>query len=328
MSKLFIENVQSAAVSAVVVTYNRLDLLKQSIAALQNQHSVTLKHIIIVNGASTDGTKAWIDVQAKIDPKIIALHLDTNMGGAGGFNQGIRTFIEKTNDDFVWVMDDDSLVTNDALDRLLTVWQLDPTAGMAASHDIWKDGTWANMNMAAPLFSDKIKVYYGDAPYVRIKHSTFVSTIISRMAVLKVGLPQKEYFIWGDDIEYTQRITHFFSGFFVRNSVVVHASGKNPLPGDISGEKVKDRLPRYLNEFRNRLCTSKRRHSWPKYVKTLGHNAYDFIKVLFTPHVKFRFAKLGIIIKGTWNGFFFNPPIEYADSDYQYRAELMEKVWK
>ncbi|MFT8812562.1 glycosyltransferase family 2 protein [Oenococcus sp.] len=328
MSKLFIENTENITVSAVVVTYNRLDLLKQSIAALQNQHSASLKHIIIVNGASTDGTKDWVLAEEKKDTKIIFVDLPKNVGGAGGFNQGVRAFIQQTNDDFVWLMDDDSLVTDDALDRLLEVWQLDPTAGMAASHDIWKDGTWANMNMAAPLFSDKIKVYYGDAPFVRIKHSTFVSTIISRMAVLKVGLPQKEYFIWGDDIEYTQRVTHFFPGFFVRNSIVVHASGKNPLPGDISGEKVKARLPRYLNEFRNRLCTSKRRHSLPKYIKTLGHNAYDFVKVLLTPGVKFRFAKLGIIIKGTWNGFFFNPPIEYGDPEYEYRAEVMEKIWK
>ncbi|MCV3297179.1 MAG: glycosyltransferase family 2 protein [Oenococcus sp.] len=328
MSKLFIENTENITVSAVVVTYNRLDLLKQSIAALQNQHSASLKHIIIVNGASTDGTKDWVLAEAKKDTKIFFVDLPKNVGGAGGFNQGVRAFIQQTNDDFVWLMDDDSLVTDDALDRLLEVWKLDPTAGMAASHDIWKDGTWANMNMAAPLFSDKIKVYYGDAPFVRIKHSTFVSTIISRMAVLKVGLPQKEYFIWGDDIEYTQRVTHFFPGFFVRNSIVVHASGKNPLPGDISGEKVRARLPRYLNEFRNRLCTSKRRHSLPKYIKTLGHNAYDFVKVLLTPGVKFRFAKLGIIIKGTWNGFFFNPPIEYGDPEYEYRAEVMEKIWK
>ncbi|MFT8878989.1 MAG: glycosyltransferase family 2 protein [Oenococcus sp.] len=328
MSKLFIENTENITVSAVVVTYNRLDLLKQSVAALQNQHSASLKHIIIVNGASTDGTKDWVLAEAKKDTKIVFVDLPKNLGGAGGFNQGVRAFIQQTNDDFVWLMDDDSLVTDDALDRLLAVWKLDPTAGMAASHDIWKDGTWANMNMAAPLFSDKIKVYYGDAPFVRIKHSTFVSTIISRVAVLKVGLPQKEYFIWGDDIEYTQRVTHFFPGFFVRNSIVVHASGKNPLPGDISGEKVKARLPRYLNEFRNRLCTSKRRHSLPKYIKTLGHNAYDFVKVLLTPGVKFRFAKLGIIIKGTWNGFFFNPPIEYGDPEYEYRAEVMEKIWK
>ncbi|MFT8702969.1 MAG: glycosyltransferase family 2 protein [Oenococcus oeni] len=328
MSKLFIDDISKASVSAVVVTYNRLELLKQSVSALQNQHSQTLKHIIIINGASTDGTEKWIEQESKKDDKIIVLNLPKNIGGAGGFNQGIRAFIEKTNDDFVWLMDDDSLVTKDSLDRLLEVWKVDPAAGMAASHDIWKDGTWANMNMAAPLFSDKIKVYYGDQPFVRIKHSTFVSTIVSRMAVLKVGLPQKEYFIWGDDIEYTQRVTHFFPGFFVRNSIVLHASGQNPLPGDISGENDKQRLPRYLNEFRNRLCTSRRRHSLPKYLKTLAHNIFDLLKVILKPGVKFRITKLGIIIKGTWNGFFFNPPIEYADSDYQYRAEVTEKTWK
>ncbi|KGO32410.1 glycosyltransferase family 2 protein [Oenococcus alcoholitolerans] len=328
MSKLYIDSFEQARVSAVVVTYNRLDLLKQSVAALQNQKSKTLKHIIIVNGASTDGTEKWIAEAAKQDPKIVAVDLNKNLGGAGGFNAGIKAFIQQTDDDFVWLMDDDSMVTDNALDRLLEVWKIDPAAGLAASHDIWKDGTWANMNMAAPLFNDKIKVYYGAQPYVRIKHSTFVSTIISRVAVLKVGLPQKEYFIWGDDIEYTQRVTHFFPGFFVRDSIVVHASAKNPLPGDISGEKVKARLPRYRNEFRNRLCTSRRRHSLPKYIKTLGHNAFDFTKVLFGLHVKYRFTKLGIIIQGTWNGFFFNPPIEYADSDYEYRAEVMEKVWK
>ncbi|WP_143787831.1 glycosyltransferase, partial [Oenococcus oeni] len=120
-----------ASVSAVVVTYNRLELLKQSVSALQNQHSQTLKHIIIINGASTDGTKKWIEQESKKDDKIIVLNLPKNIGGAGGFNQGIRAFIEKTNDDFVWLMDDDSLVTKDSLDRLLEVWKVDPAAGMA-----------------------------------------------------------------------------------------------------------------------------------------------------------------------------------------------------
>lgn len=299
-------------VTAVIVTYNRLDLLKESIQKVLNQDTDALKHLIIVNGASTDGTFDYLNTLT--DKRIIVEHLEQNLGGAGGFNWGMKTFYHKTQDDLVWVMDDDSMPTRSSLSRLLEMFNEKPEAGWGASKVNWLDGEWAKMNVPAPADGGKTAVFYGHDNLVEIKHATFVSTIFKRELIEKVGLPQKEYFIWGDDIEFTERSHRTMPGYFVRDSIVIHASKLNPNPGDIVGEVQEERLPRYMLEYRNRLLTSRRRHSVVKYIKTLGHGGLDFVKTLFLPRVQFRGKKLRIIIRGSLNGFKFNPAIEYVET--------------
>lgn len=296
------------SVSAVLVTYNRLNLLKESIQKILNQDTDTLQHLIIIDGASTDGTREYLDGLS--DQRVMVVHLAENIGGAGGFNSGIRHFFEQTHDDLVWLMDDDSMPTVNALAQLLDMFDNNQLAGWAASKVEWTDGNWSKMNIPGLLNGSKLALYQGDEKWLPIRHATFVSTIFKRELIKKIGLPQKEYFIWGDDIEYTERASRAMSGYLVRQSIVIHASQFNSDPGDIVGEGMISRLPRYLFEYRNRLLTARRRHSSLKFMKTLGHSMLDFLKTLFFPGVQYRGQKLKIIVQGTINGFKFNPNIE------------------
>ena len=75
------------SVAAVVVTYNRKELLKEAIDALLMQ-SVAEADVLVVDNASTDGTKDYI--ADYIDQgQIIYINTGENLGGAGGFNFGI-----------------------------------------------------------------------------------------------------------------------------------------------------------------------------------------------------------------------------------------------
>lgn len=299
-------------VTAVIVTYNRLPLLKEAIQKVLAQETAALKHLIVVNGASTDGTREYLN--ALTDSRLIIAHLDENLGGAGGFNWGIRQFIEQTTDDYVWVMDDDSMPRPEALAKLLALFSTQPAAGWAASKVVWTDDDWAKMNVPAPIQGTAATLLQDTSRWLPIKHATFVSTIFSRALIEQIGLPQKEYFIWGDDIEFTQRATQVRAGYFVRDSIVVHASQANPKPGDIVGEVNEARLPRYHYEYRNRILTSRRRRSIIKLLKTLAHTGLDFAKTLCLPSVNFRGRKLKIILQGTYQGVRFNPAIEYVTS--------------
>lgn len=58
---------------------------------------------------------------------------------------------------------------------------------------------------------------------VKIKSATFVSLFISKEGIDKVGYPNKEYFIWGDDTEYTLRLTSKYApAYLLGESRVVH----------------------------------------------------------------------------------------------------------
>ena len=73
---------------AVVVTYNRLSLLKRAINYLQSQ-TLPLCGIVVVNNGSTDGTREWLDQQQGLT----IVH-QNNVGGSGGFYTGMKTAYE------------------------------------------------------------------------------------------------------------------------------------------------------------------------------------------------------------------------------------------
>ena len=49
---------------AVVVTYNRLELLKRNLDCLKRQET-PLAAIVVVDNGATDGTHEWLDTQAR-----------------------------------------------------------------------------------------------------------------------------------------------------------------------------------------------------------------------------------------------------------------------
>ena len=61
---------------AVVVTYNRMELLKRNIRCLQQNKPIS--SIVIVNNGSTDGTTEWLAAQEGL-----TVINQTNVGGAG-----------------------------------------------------------------------------------------------------------------------------------------------------------------------------------------------------------------------------------------------------
>ena len=69
-------------INCVVVTYNRLSLLKECLSALENQ-TYPIQRIVIVDNCSTDGTSEFLD--SLTDTRYLIIHSKENIGGAGGF---------------------------------------------------------------------------------------------------------------------------------------------------------------------------------------------------------------------------------------------------
>lgn len=84
-----------------------------------------------------------------------------------------------------------------------------------------------------------------DKGLLRVDVTSFVSLLFRNSLVYEIGLPYKEYFIWGDDTEYTTRISMRYSSYMVLDSVVVH---KRKIQGVLSifTEKDKNRIKNYF----------------------------------------------------------------------------------
>ena len=93
-------------INCVVVTYNRLDLLKECLKALEEQ-TFRIHKIFIINNHSTDQTATYLE-NLKENPNYDITNLPENIGGAGGFSEGIKR-AAMDGCDWIWVMDDDTI---------------------------------------------------------------------------------------------------------------------------------------------------------------------------------------------------------------------------
>lgn len=295
---------EKISIDCVVVTYNRLNLLKECINALETQ-SYKIEHIFVVNNASTDGTSQFLYDEGN-SSRVVPIQLKQNIGGAGGFNKGIRAFIENSRSDFVWVMDDDTIPNLNSLEELVEAANSLENVGFLTSNVRWKDGSPAVMNV--PRVSKLWNENLNDG-LVRIKSASFVSVMFSRNAVLKVGLPISEFFIWGDDVEFTLRIfQNHFDNYLVSKSYVTHKIAKNNST-NIFNETDVNRIKRYFYSNRNTLFCKKTREGTKEYIKEIIRQIYLLFKILFR-NKHHTGLKLITSIRGLFAGLVFNPNIE------------------
>ena len=289
------------SVAAVVVTYNRLPLLQKCIKALEAQTS--LCDILVVNNDSTDGTTEWLEAQQS--DSLRTRNTGANLGGAGGFNYGMRWAVEDGYE-FLWVMDDDCIPKPDALEKLLEADEvLKGEYGWLSSKVLWKDGSICKMNLQRKTIATNLKGF--DKPLTPAVMASFVSLFLSARIVRELGLPIKEFFIWTDDWEFTRRISRHYPCYAASNSVVVHESASNT-GADIATECA-ERLDRFDYLYRNDVYLY-RREALKGSCYEAARLGFHCLKVIIkSPDSKGK--RLKKIVIGTKEGLFFSPSIEY-----------------
>ncbi len=286
---------------AVVVTFNRKEYLLRNIEALLGQVDAETD-ILIVDNASTDGTKEAVAPYRNAG-QILYYNTGENLGGAGGFNYGIRRAYE-LGYDYFWLMDDDVYPEPDALSQLIRAHEdLNGDYGYLAGVVLWRDGTECRMNKLQPKNSGAGP----DEMYKRIDFSTFVSLFLPRQTVEEFGLPITEFFIWGDDIEFTRRITAKRPAYMVPDSKVLHDTKNNEGFNIAADDGV---LDRYRYAYRNEMFTARKegaRRVCRQGLRLTKHIAL----VLFTSKGRKR-EKIKLIRSATKEGRSFHPAIEYV----------------
>ena len=210
---------------AVIVTFNRLEKLKLTFE--QSMKNPFYK-VIIINNCSTDGTGTWLDGQC--DSRLVVIHTDTNIGGAGGFNLGFQHAAEQLPEaDWLVCFDDDAYPESDVVDTFQTMEIPDQVGGIAGAVYL-PDGNISEMNRPSvnPFwhlkefiltpFKGRHGFHVNDEEYLsekprEIDASSFVGCFI-RLSLIRegqIGLPRSELFIYADDIIYVLELRK--SGF-------------------------------------------------------------------------------------------------------------------
>jgi rhamnopyranosyl-N-acetylglucosaminyl-diphospho-decaprenol beta-1,3/1,4-galactofuranosyltransferase len=245
----------SPRVVALVVTYNRRQLLLESLAAVHAQ-SRAPDAVIVVDNASTDETAAAVRSHY---PAVTLAELARNTGGAGGFACGMALALAD-GADLVWLMDDDTVPQRHALRALLEARGRHPgrPPAVVASRVIWTDGRPHPMNTprTKPFATKAERAAAAATGCVPIRSASFVSILVDAGVSRERGLPQADYFLWNDDFEYTTRLLRGQSGLLCPASVVVHKTAA-------FGDTDTDPGPRFFYEVRNKIWTLRTRSLAP-----------------------------------------------------------------
>jgi len=241
---------------AVVVTYNRKDLLLECLEALKKQ-SKPLDAIYIIDNASTDGTseillekgyieenhnnsnKNWntyanIQNSPNKDIEICYVRLNENTGGAGGFYEGVKRAYDDGYD-WLWLMDDDAEPLKDSLEKLTSYIDENNVSALASvvktvdnqivplHRKVFDFKSLRNFNISKTVDPKLIE----DNKLLKIDDASFVGVLINRRSIKEIGFPKKELFIHSDDTEYSIRLRSVGEILLITDSVILHKNDFN-----------------------------------------------------------------------------------------------------
>lgn len=214
-------------ITAVIVTYNRKELLGQNIEMLLKQ-TIPFDSIIIVDNCSTDGTYEYLSKRGWTEDRHFSyIRTEANIGGAGGFFTGVKTAYED-GADWIILMDDDGRAANEhTFEELLSV-----------AEKVYQDGTEKiflnSLVQQGELLSFKLDNIYKVSEAIETSRdgliidaaNPFNGTLISRKLVEQINYPNKDFFIKGDEVDYKQRARE--AGAFI--ATVVNSRYIHPRP--------------------------------------------------------------------------------------------------
>ena len=217
-------------IGIILVTYNRLAKLKKARSGYERQNK-KIDKIIIVDNCSTDGTTDFLSTykKQKHNYKVIVLTMSKNLGGAGGFYEGMKRAIQE-NIEWAYLSDDDAYVNDTTLSELEKVYSnIQEKNQISALCSVVKNKSGIDFGHRQIIKKNPIIVRWKHVnqkeygrPYFDIDIFSYVGTAIRVERLLEVGLDRKNYFIYHDDQDHSIRIRNTGRILTCTKSIIYH----------------------------------------------------------------------------------------------------------
>ncbi len=205
--------------------------------------------VLVVDNASSDGTPRIVREQA---PGVTVIETGANLGFAAGNNVGLRYGVERGYD-YLLLLNNDTEVAPDFLERMLAPLEQDPRIGAAgptiyyyAQPDlIWSAGGTVDWKQGVARTRGG-EVDAGQYPAVnQVEFVTGCALLVRRAAVERAGMLDERFFMYYEETEWCVRIGR--AGFQIVHVPDSHVWHKIPL----NARADKEYLAYYMT--RNRL---------------------------------------------------------------------------
>ncbi|MGC9383216.1 MAG: glycosyltransferase family 2 protein [Kosmotogaceae bacterium] len=203
-------------IAALVVTFNRRKLLEKTLDLIYTQ-TRQLDCVVVVDNGSTDDTEDFLNAYKNKNESLEIVNTGENLGGAGGFSRGIHYIYDKFEFDWIWLMDDDAFPAKNALEKLLAFYNSQPNKLQR------RIGVIQNEMITSPEEFERL-VKENREPRKKMRlFGMFVGYFIKTEVVGKIGFPDKRFFLYYDDAEYTFRAKKLgYKVFTIKGSYILH----------------------------------------------------------------------------------------------------------
>lgn len=235
------------SVTVITVTYgNRWKYLNDILISISSLTNV--ETIIVVDNCSSYNVA---DSCGKISSKINVITLDENKGSAIGYSIGIQEAIKYNYEGFIWLLDDDNLPLENALDSLIYRYkEIYESCGNKAvgltslrkkRNDHLKVAAGQNPNSIFPaknsflgfhyknilqrffkkyIFTSQAHINTTKQPYIKIPVAPYGGFFFHKSTVNLIGFPNSDFYLYADDHQYTYRLNSLGGIYLVPESIV------------------------------------------------------------------------------------------------------------
>lgn len=251
-------------VAIVIVIWNGRQDTLECLASFRNDNYPN-KRIIVVDNGSTDRSGEVIRL---LYPQVQIVETGRNLGFTGGNNVGIRHAIEE-GVDYVYLLNNDTVVEQDSLIRLVEAMEANPGAGLMAPviHDfeypraIWFAGSAMDLRRGAAWHDNVRQPERCETPY-EVPWATGCAMLVKAELLDKLGGFDDRYYLSWEDVDLSLRVKK--EGF----RVMVAPGARIYHKGGQSGKNLNSIYGYYT--VRNSLLLARKHSGWNYYRAALS----------------------------------------------------------
>ena len=270
-------------ITALILTYNRKDVLARCLHATLAQIEPADEVIVLDNG-STDGTGEFLQ-EAGLLSRIALYRMPENVGPAAGIETLFRLALERGSD-WLWFMDDDTIPEPDALKELKRAFVENfhrvEEVGFLRSFVVFPTGKPYDLPPVDTRHQRGESAAWADrlqAGLVRIRWCQLNSILIPRNTILQVGSVLPIFYFAGEDTEFTVRVTDALPGYLVGASRATHLKAVSGIFSSVT-EPNPDRIGLGRYYYRNNVYLRWRCYSFGRVLLYVAKSLWDAVRAL------------------------------------------------
>ncbi len=332
--------------SIIIVNYNVKHFLEQCLISVFNACANIQSEIFVVDNNSVDGSCAMVKERF---PKVKLLENKKNYGFSYANNQAIK----QAKGEYILLLNPDTVVEEDSFEKCIQFMDINSdTGGLTVKMIDGKGNFLPESKRALPtptvsfykifgfasLFpkSKKFAKYYlghlneNEINEIEILPGAFM--FLRKKVLDKTGLLDEEYFMYGEDIDLSHRITKAgYKNYYYPNTAIIHYKGESTKKGSLN----------YVYIFYKAMMIFAQKHFSHKNAKAFSFlinlaiyfRAFlavlsRFTKNIFLPTLDFLFIYLTyIFIERIWENYKFGDNGQYPEEFLKYAVPSYIIIW-